>query len=279
MENQNPNPQGGSSAPAQPPVQSVFDELKTKKGIKDPEHLAKIYTDLEKGYGEKQNAYNSAKQNLETQTQGLYTLDDKGTMVLTDKGKQHQQYQQQFGQQSNQGQYGQQQDTSMYDPYTGQPITDPIALKLAQLPFGQREMFLINAVAEQREKQQIASFQNETEILSGEEAKGFEQDVKKVMMSLPLQQRADKEAWKRALLQVKGARYDTDKQNWGQQANDNLLNKMGNQGLPPAGQSGGGGSQLPPDLEYQYQQYEKNRPGFFKNREEFLKFNSPTGGK
>jgi len=274
MDNPNPTPQGGQ-VPVEPQQPNPLEELKTKKGWKDEGAVAKSYTDLESTYGKTQNALNSAKQNLETQSQGMYSLDEKGGMVLTEKGQQYQQ-QQQY---QPQGQPQQQQD-DIYDPYSGKAITDPATRQfLMQYGPGQREAVLFNAMADQREKQQTASFQNETEILGKDEAKGFEQDVKKVMMSLPVSQRANKEEWNRALLQVKGARYDQDKNNWSQQANDDLLNKMGNQGVPAAGGTQGGGSSLPQGLEQQYQWYAKNRPGLFKSKEEFAKYTTPTGGK
>jgi len=276
MENPNPTPQGGQAPEAGQP--NAFDELRTKKGFKDNDSFAKSYTEVEQSYGRTQNALNTAKQNLETQSQGMYTLDDKGGMVLTEKGQQYQQQQQYQPQQPN---YQQPAQEEIYDPYSGKPITDPATRQfLMQYGPGQREAVLFNAMAEQREVQQRSAFQHETEVLSTEAAKGFEQDVKKVIMQLPLAQRADKKSWENALLQVKGARYDQDKQNWGQQANTDLLNKMGNQGLPQGGgQKGSSGVQLPSDLEQQYQWYERNRPGFFKSKEEFMQYTSPSGGK
>lgn len=286
-QNQQQNQGQGTQQQGQQQQTNTFDDLRGKKGFKDNEAFAKSYTEIESSYGRTQNALNSAKQGVETQSQGNYTLDDKGGVILTEKGQQSQQQQGQggYGQQGQNGQQGYQQQGNyqqepVYDPYTNQIIQDPVALQLARLPLGQREAFMFNAMSDQREKQQISAFQHETEILSSEGAKGFEQDIKKVMMAMPLAQRSDKKAWDNAVLQVKGARYDNDKQNWGQQANDNLLNKMGNQGLPAGSQSSGGsGSQLPQQLETQYQWYEKNRPGFFKDRAEFMKFTTPTGGK
>ena len=283
MENPNPTPQGGQAPEEQNQEEqnqaSAYQELKAKKGFKDDDSVAKSYNEVEQSYGRTQNAFNTARQNIEAQSQGNYTLDDKGAMVPTEQGKQAQQNQQ-YGNQQNNQQY--QQQDPVFDPYTGKEVTDPVALQLARLPLGQREAYLFNAMAEQREQQQSSAYSHETEILSSESAKGFEQDVKKVMMQMPLTQRSDKGNWERALLQVKGARYDTDKSNWGQQANEGLLNKMGNQGLPQGSPGGSKGSSLPAHIEAQYQQYHK--AGLLtkyniKNREEFVKYTNPSGSR
>src|SRR3990167_1153244 len=88
---------------------SIFEDLRGKKGFKDNDAFAKSYTEIEQSYAKTHNAFNSAKQNIEALSQGNYTLDEKGTTILTEKGQQVQQQQQQQQQQQhgNQQQYGQ----------------------------------------------------------------------------------------------------------------------------------------------------------------------------
>jgi len=174
----NPAGQGGAAGgegtpPAgTPPQPSIYKDLQTKKGFKTEEDLAKSYVEAEQGLGRIQNTHNKIKQQLES---AGYTVDDDGTIKQV--GGQPQGY--------PQGQpQGQPQET-VYDPYTGQPIMDPIALQLARIPMGQREAVIFNALLEQREKQTNTSYQSEAEVLSKPEAKGFEEDVKVVMRSLP----------------------------------------------------------------------------------------------
>ena len=285
MENPNPNPiPGTEQAPVENQQQqpNAFDELRTKKGFKDNDSFAKSYTEMESTHGRTQNAFNSAKQQVETNSQGAYTLDEKGTISLTDKGQQMQYQQQQLGnyQQQQPGQYAQPAAEPIYDPYTNQPITDPVAAQLARMPLGQREVTIFTAMAEQREKQNQASYANETEMLNSPEAKGFEGDVKKVMMQLPLAHRANKQVWQQTLLQVKGAKYDDAMKNANQQGVDNFLNKTSNQSLPQASaSSASSGSSLSPAMEQQYQLYQRNQPGTFKNREEFAKYSNPTASR
>jgi len=275
-DNQDPNQQGnpadgaaqagGQAQPAQQP--SIYKDLQTKKGFKDEEALAKSYVEAEQSLGKHQNITNKVKQQLEN---AGYTVDDEGNIK-------------QAGQPAGypptgypQGGYGQPAET-VYDPYTGQAITDPIALQLARMPVGQREMFIFTALREQERKQESASFQADQEVLSKPEAKGFEDDVRKVMQQLPLQQRTNKQSWEDALLRVKGMRYDTAMKNAGQQGVDQFLNKEGIQ-TPEGAVGAAGGAGLNTDQEQTYQWYAKNRPGLFKDRKHFASMTSPTGGR
>src|SRR3990167_8078285 len=88
---------------------NVFEDLRGKKGFKDNDAFAKSYTEIEQSYAKTHNAFNSAKQNIEALSQGNYTLDEKGTTILTEKGQQAQQQQQYGNQGQNNQQYGNQQ--------------------------------------------------------------------------------------------------------------------------------------------------------------------------
>lgn len=278
--NTNPNPQdvnaGGSAAPAgsqqqgQPAQPSVYNELKAKKGFKSEEDLARSYVEAETAYSKHQNITNKVKQQLES---AGYTIDDEGNVRPVSGGQAGQ-----GGGMSAGGQGGGNAQDVIYDPYTGMPITDPVALQLAKLPVGQREAFIFNAMLEKREQQQGLAFQADQEVLSKPEARGFEDDVRKVMQALPLHLRADKKEWEKALLQVKGARYDSDRKRWAEQGVNDFINREELQG--PAGAGGsGGGARLTPDQEQSYQWYQKNQPGMFKDRAHFARALSPTGGR
>jgi hypothetical protein len=272
---QNPAGQGGAAGgegmpPAgTPPQPSIYKDLQAKKGFKSEEDLAKSYVEAEQSLGKHQNITNKVKQQLESQG---YTIDDEGNVKPMG---------QPAGQPPNyppQGGYppqGQPQET-IYDPYTGTPITDPIALQLARMPVGHREMFIVNAMLEQREKQQRDAYQADTDVLSRPEAKGFEEDVRKVMQALPLQERAKKQSWEDALWRVIGMRYHQDKKNFAQQGVEQFINKDNLQ-RPDGSGAGGGGAGLSPDQEQQYQWYAKNQPGLFKDRADFQRASSPTG--
>jgi len=270
--NLNPENQQGDEAssqeeqPQQQQQPSAYQDLKQKKGFKSDDDVAKSYTEAEGELSRRGTVLDSVKQQLEA---GGYEMDEKGQIKqkAAEGYPPHQQQQQQ------------QQQEPVYDPYTGVPITDPITLQLLKLPPGQREAFIFNAMADQREKQSSSAFTNDQEILSRPEAKGFESDVRKVVMQMPLAQRADKKTWEDALLRVKGARYDTDKKNFGQTGVEEFINKEGAQ--LPAGQGGGagadGGVRLTKEQEDQFQFYSKNHPGMFKNRAHFASRLNPEG--
>lgn len=266
-------PVAPAPAPTEP-VASHYQDLAAKKGWKDTDAAAKSYTEIESTYGKTQNAFNQAKQNLESQSQGMYTLDEKGSLVQTDIGKNAQ-----ANQQLQPGQPGAYDTAPMYDPYTNQPITDPTQLQLAKMPLGYREAMIFNAMAEQRENLSRSAFQNENEILARDDVKGFEKDIRTVMMQLPLQERGKKETWEKTILQVKGARYDQDKKSFQEQGVDNFLNKSQVQPLPASAGSPKSGASLPPDLEKQFRMYESQRPGLFKDRADFIAHTQPTGGR
>jgi len=254
------------------PQPSVYEELRTKKGFKTEEELAKIYVDAEKSLGKHQNITTKVKQQLQA---AGYTIDDEGNVVASapvDSG---------FpgvpgvpgtpGAPATPGE-------PIYDPYTGAQITDPIAIQLARMPVGHREAFIVNAILNQRDTQQESSIQAEVDILSKPEAKDFADDVKSVMQRLPLAQRADKKAWEDALLKVKGMRYDEALKNAGKEGVTSYLNKAGNQ--TPAGGGGGGGAvALSSEQEQTYSYYQKNYPTMFKDKAHFLRATRPDGGR
>ena len=252
----------------------IFDELKAKKGWKDNDAVAKSYTEIESEAGRRQTIIDNAKKNLEAQ--GV-TLDDKGNLIYPTGQPYQQPTQQSYGQPYGQPSYGQ--PEPVYDPYTGQQLTNPIDIQLAQLPPSQRTAVVVNAIVEQREKFQSDAFINEQEILSKPEAKGFEEDVRKVMMQVPLQYRADKKQWENALLRVKGARYDSDRKNWSQQGVDEFINKEGNQNIGEPSTVGTGGVKLTTEQEQTWQYYKTNYPSMFKDKAHFLRATKPDGGR
>lgn len=280
-----PNPEGQGQAAAgqqQNPAggqPSKYEQLAAKKGYKTPDDLASSYEALEPELGKSKNAIDKAKKQLES---AGYTLDEDGTIRPKEQQNGYQApgngYQAPGYQAPGQGQNPQE---TVYDPYTGQALTDPMALQLARMPVGQREAFLFNVMQDQRDRQQNESYAADSEILSKPEAKGFEDDVRKAMMNKPLAQRASKQVWQDTLLQVKGARYDTDRTAWQKNGVDDFLNKEGQQGFQGSGQgsSANDGSRLSPEQEQQYQWYAKNRAGQFKDRKHFLSATSPNYGR
>jgi hypothetical protein len=267
--NQPANPEGGAApagSPETPPAQtSVYKDLQTKKGFKSEEDLAKSYVESEQALGRHQNITDKVKRQLEN---AGYTVDEEGNIKPISSSSAM----------MPPVAAGQMLPETIYDPYTGSPITDPVALQLARMPIGHREMFIVNAMLEQREKLNFASVQADSEILSKPEAKGFEEDVRKVMQQLPLAQRADKKSWEDALLRVKGMRYDAAMKNAGEQWINEFINKERIQ--RPAGSGGGaGGTTLNSEQEATYQWYAKNQPGLFKDRAHFLKATLPDGGR
>ena len=154
-------PGGAADGGQTPPVStspSVFNDLKTKKGFKSEEDLAKSYVEAEQNLGRHQNISNKVKQQLES---AGYTMDEDGNIKP-----------------SGNREFIPTTPTNVsqdviYDPYTGTPLTDPIALQLARLPVGQREMFIFNAMQEQRDRNQGLSFQADQEVLTKPQTQTF----------------------------------------------------------------------------------------------------------
>lgn len=276
--NPNPEPQGGAAqpqgTPSEPaPQPSDYDNLMQKKGFADNNALAKSYGEAESTLGRTQSAQSTTKAQLEKYG---YSLDDKGN-VVTQNGQPIPA--QQGGQQQP---YPQQQpDTqeAFYDPYTNQQLTDPVDIQLAKLPPSQRISAVVNVMAQQREKMQGQSFDNEQEILNAPEAKGFENDVRSVMARLPLETRSKKESWSDALLKVKGAKYDEAMKNAGNQGVDEFINKAGVQPIPAAGAGAGaaGNVKLTAEQEASFAYYKQNQPGMFRDKAHFLSRTKPSG--
>lgn len=281
MDNQvlNPEVPGSGAAPAvtppagaPPPQPSIYEELQKKKGFKSTDEFAKSYVEAEQELGKRTTKEDKIKKQLES---AGYTVDENGDIK---------QVPQVPGGYPPQGQPPPgnyppaQQEEPIYDPYTGQVITDPFQIQLARMPVGQREAFVFDLMTERREKLLTQSIQAEAEILSKPEAKGFEEDVKKVIQGLPFQHRADKRAWEDALLRVKGMRYDQALKNAQQQGVEAFVEKGG---LPPAGGAGGsgGGVALDADQEQIFRYYQQNHPGMFKDRAHFARVNQPNGGR
>lgn len=253
------SPEGGAG---QAPVKPI-DTFVQKKGIKSLDDIPKMYEDTEASLHRTTQKIQALKQQVEQNSQGSMTIDDNGNLIQS-PGFQPQ------SQPGYQQPYQPTQAEPVYDPYTGQVISDPIALQLARMPLGQREAFLFNAFQDQREKQQQASYQAENEILTAPEAKGFEGDVRQIMNALPLQMRADKKNWQEALLRAKGVKFDEMRKQASQEGVDNFLNKQGIQGLPEA-PGASGGTRLSPDQETSFKWYQENQPGMFKDRAHFQK--------
>jgi len=270
----NPNPEPApepSPEPAPEPQPSAFDELMAKKGFKSNDDVAKSYQEAESTLNRTQNVFNTTKQQLEA---AGYTVDEKGNITAAPQGQPtvqpqptQQPYQQPY-QQMPQG-YQQPQVDPVYDPYTGNMLTDPVDIQLAQLPPSQRIGAVVNLMTEQREQQSRQAFDAEQEVLNKPEAKGFEDDVRRVMTQVPLANRTKKESWEDALLKVKGMKYDDALKSAGQQGVEEFLNKDQHQQIP-AGQGQTTGSvQLSPEEEKSYQWYAQNQPGMFKDRKHF----------
>ena len=258
-----PQAPGQSVPPAGtlPVTPKPIDAFVAKKGVKSLDDIPKMYEDTEASLHRTTQKFQTAKTEIEQGTNGQKTLDDNGKVIDNPN------YQHSF-QPQGQPQYQQPQE-QVFDPYTGQLITDPIALQLARMPIGQREAFLFNAFQDQREKQQQASYGAEQEVLNAPEAKGFENDVRAIMQALPLQMRADKKNWNDALLRAKGMKFDEMRKSASQEGVENFLNKSGIQGLPEA-PGAVGGARLTPEQEQSFQWYQENSPGLFRDRTHFL---------
>ena len=282
QENLPPNqqvPPAGSAAPAgnQPPQPTPYEEVMKAKNFKSNDDFAKSYREAETELGRTKNVVNTVKTQVEQQSQGSLTVDDKGNVIprpgyVAPQGQPH------YGQ-PNQP-YQAPDDEVIYDPYTGKQITDPLQLQLAKMPTGQREAFIFNAMLEHRDQLQTQSFGIENEILGSAEAKGFEEDVKKEVAAVPLQYRANKKTWEDALLRVKGRKFDEMRKNAAAQGVNDFLNTQSNQGLPPAG-GGGSGSPLSPEMETSFQEYRRRFPNSkaANDRNVFLQYTKPDAGR
>jgi len=279
--NSNPNqPPAGGAAPAAIPKSQVtqYEEIMKANSFTSNDELAKSYHESRQELGKTKNVITTVKTQVEQQSQGSLTVDDKGN-VIPKPGYTAPQAQPHYGQPHASYQPPQEQET-IYDPYTGEILKDPIQVQLARMPLGQREVFIMNAMLEQREKQQAVSYNLENEVLGSPEAKGFEEDVKKVMSQVPLQHRANKQTWEDALLRVKGMKFDEMRKNAATQGVTDFLNTQSNQGLPPAG-GGGSGSPLSPEMETSFQEYRRRFPNSkaANDRNVFLQFTKPDGGR
>src|SRR3990172_8255122 len=114
--------------PQPTPQPSAYDTLLQKKGFKSNDDVAKSYEEVERGYSKANTARDTTKKQLE---QHGYSLDDDGNVIQVNpnaqppvRDNQYQQY----------GQPQQQPQDVIYDPYTGHPISDPIARQLASMP-------------------------------------------------------------------------------------------------------------------------------------------------
>lgn len=259
-------PSGGAA-----PAPSKFDTLLQKKGFKSNDDLAGSYESIEQEHSRKSTVIDKARKQLES---AGYTLRDDGSIeqvqpagggyVPPGGG-----YQQPQGQPAE----------TVYDPYTGNPITDPIALQLIRLPPGQREAVIFNAMQDHREKQQSLAYQADTEILSKPEAKGFEDDVRKAMMQKPLAVRSDKAAWEQELYITIGKRHPQLMQQAAAQGVESFINKENIQAVPSSGGADTSGVKLDPTQEQQYRFYQQSRPGLFKDRKHFQQATSPNYGR
>ena len=259
-----PNPE-----PEPVPVQSDFDKLLADKGLKSPDEMASLYRKNESEYNRHKNIFETSKKQLE---QHGYTYDEQGNVIQIQADVQ-QSNQQPYQQQQP---YNQQQTDPIYDPYTGQQLTNPIDIQLAQMSPSQRMGVYFNVLTEEREKQQRDAYVAENEVLSNSSAKGFEDDVRKVMMQIPLANRAKKGFWQDALLRVKGQRYDDAIKNAGADGVQQFINKENIQSIPGSGGKEGT-AKLSSDQEQSFQYYQKNHPGMFKDRAHFMKRLQPTG--
>ena len=276
--NQQAIPAGGAAPVTPAPQPTPYEEVMKAKNFKTNDDFAKSYREAETELGRTKNVVNTVKTQVEQQSQGSLTVDDKGNVIprpgyVAPQGQPH------YGQQQPQYQQPQEEDP-IYDPYSGKQITDPLQLQLAKMPTGQREAFIFNAMLEHRDKLQATSFTVENEVLGSAEAKGFEEDVKKEVAQVPLQYRANKQTWDDALLRVKGRKFDEMRKSAAAQGVNDFLNTQSNQNLPPAG-GGGAGSSLSPEMETSFQEYRRRFPNSkaANDRNVFLQYTKPDGGR
>jgi hypothetical protein len=256
--------------PAAPVEPDVYQDIMIKKKFKNNQDFAKSYMETEGAFDRLQTREVSIKQQLETQG---FTLDDNGNIIQVSQG-----YENQGVPQVSQAVPPAQDTQPIYHPYTGEEITNPIDQQLARLPLHQQIGTVVNAILQQQSTFQAKAAEAEKEALSAPEAKGFEDDVKSVMQQLPLEHRANKQAWSDALLRVKGMKYDTALKANGQQAITEFINKDRIQAVPGTGRQTDP-TKLTAEQETSFQWYQDNKPGMFKDRGQFLKANDPTGGR
>lgn len=259
----------GSAAPAAPAQPSVYDSLKAKKGFKSDDAVATSYEEIEASYHRTKNVVDTVKQQLEAQG---FTVDEKGNVIQA-AGAGLPAGEQPLPEAAAQpvAQPGAGAGQEVYDPYTGQVITNPQTLQIINtIPDPvQRQMAITNLVIQQNEQFQTQAVTSADEVLSKPEAKGFETDVRKVMLKVPLAQRADKKNWEDALLRVKGVKYDEALKNAGAQGVEAFVNKETIQTIPGAAGAGGAPTNLTAEQEQNYQWYQQNKPGMFKDRAHF----------
>lgn len=282
----NPNPEptptptppaGAAGAPPQP---TTYETLMKDKGFKDNEGFASSYGELEKSHGKHTTTIDTAKKQLEAH--GM-TMDEKGNITNApavaaapspyDTGMP--------GYVPPAGQPGY--APPAYQPPAYQPpaepvidaygnrLTNPVDIMMSKMPPSQAMALVAGAVFQNQQKLQSASYTAEAKILSEPSAKEFADDTRKVMMALPLQQRATEQAWSDALLRVKGAHLDKIRVDAGAQGVHDFLNKAKDQGAggqPAAGAAGA--TTLTEEQEQNYKYYETNHPGMFKDRAHFL---------
>ncbi|HDY68083.1 MAG TPA: hypothetical protein ENH85_09850, partial [Candidatus Scalindua sp.] len=173
------------------PVPSAYEDLATKKGFKTQDDFASNYTELETDRGRQVTKLDTINKQLES---AGYQMDEtgkitpkQGAMPTGNQQPQQPQQSQYYDVSGNpiqiQNQAQPQQDT-FYD-LNNQAITNPIDRQLAQMPVSQRIGYVVNAMADQRDKLNRDSFTADTEVLSKPEAKGFETDVRAVMQQVP----------------------------------------------------------------------------------------------
>ena|SRR3990167_1188437 len=263
------------ATPAPQPQPSAYDTLIQKKGFKSNDDVARSYEEVERSYGKSKTSYDTTKKQLE---QHGYSLDDNGNIIQVNPNAQPPVRDNQYQQYGQPNQPYQQQQETIYDPYTGQVISNPIDMQLAQLPLSQRTAVVVNAIIAQRDQFTTAANGFASEVLSKPEAKGFEEDVRKVMAQMPIEQRAKKESWEDALLRVKGMKYDEAMKNAGRQGVDNFLNKQNSQQIPGA-PGAGDNVKLTEEQETTFKWYQQNKPGMFKDKAHFVKSLLPTMGR
>lgn len=295
QDNQNPPAevpgQGQGQAPATPDNLQSF---MAKKGFASNDDVVKAYESAEAEMHRKQNAFSTAKKQLESQG---FTLNDNGEIAPLGQatpgaGQPYPQYeqpynpyawqqQQQFQPQppppSNYGQWQQPYGVPQvpFDPYSGEPITHPAAQQLARLPLGVREATVFNAMADQRDQLQAKAFQAENEMMK--KAAGFETELRQAMMALPLAQRADPRNWETEFLKIKGSKYDEHIKTAAQQGINTFINKSGFQ-TPAAGGTGGAEPALSQDQEQAYRWYQQNYPQMFRDKKHFAQRLQNNGG-
>jgi len=271
--------------PPQDAGDEVFTEIERTKGTRDPKAIAKMYLDEQKELSKRGTTIDKIKQQL--QTLGA-TVDENGN-IITGQGAPGTttptpgytppiQTGAPVGVPPVQPPYGQPAPTEdMYDAY-GTLVVDPVEKQiLQQYPQStqlQRISYVTNLQIQQDRTNQQNSETNKSKTLARDEARGYEDDIKKVMAQVPIAQHTA-EAWERAMWEVRGRRASEDIKRASAKGVDDFLNKDSLQNIPATGATQSDKTKLSPEDEAKFRSHQKlhaNDGYAFKDRADFLGF-------